>query len=65
MILDAVAKLGGKQVSMVSEDEQPYGAALSDELHPVRWTYASYDQVPRQLTCPRIVYGQCSTRDRE
>ena len=63
MILDTIAKLGGKQASMVcEEDTPPYGGEpLSDELRPARWTYVSYDQIPRQFTYPRIVRGQCST----
>ena len=66
MILDAVAKLRGMQASMVREDAPLYGGeSLGDALRPARWTDASYDQVPRQFTCPRIVHGQCSTRDRE
>jgi hypothetical protein len=33
MMLDAAAKLGGKQTSMVREDVLPYGGeSLSDEL---------------------------------
>ena len=40
MILDAVAKLGSKQASMVCEDASPYGGeSLGDDLRPVRWTY--------------------------
>ena len=65
MILDAAAHPGGKQASLVREDAPPYGCeSLGDEPRPVRWPYASYDQVSRQLTCPRIVHGQCVTRDR-
>jgi hypothetical protein len=66
IILDAVVQRGGKPVSMVRDDAPPYGGELlGDELRPARWRYASYDQILRQLTCPRIVHGQCSTKDRE
>jgi hypothetical protein len=65
MILDATAKLGGKQASIVREDTPPYGGeSLSAELRSARWTYASHDQVPHQLTCPRIEQGRFSSRDR-
>lgn len=65
MILDATAKRGGKPASIVREDAPAYGGELlGDELRPARWTYASYDQVPHQLTCPRIEHGRFSRRDR-
>lgn len=58
VILDAVAPLGGKPASIVREDAAPYSSeSLGDALRPALWTYASYDQVSRQLTCPRIVHG--------
>ena len=64
-ILDAAAKLDGKQASMMREDAPPYGGELlGDDLRPARWTYASYDQVLRQLTCPSIEHGQFLRRDR-
>jgi len=47
-ILDAVTKLGGKQVPRVRKDAPPYrGESLGDELRPALWTYVSYDQVTR------------------
>ena len=65
MILNAATGLDGKGM-VIRKDAAPYSSeSLGDALRPARWTYASYDWVPRQLTCPRIVHGQCSTGDRE
>ena len=65
MILAAAVKLGGKQASIVREDTPLYGGeSLGDTLRPTRCPYSSYDQVPRQPTCPRIVHEQYATRDR-
>jgi hypothetical protein len=65
MILDVAVKFGGKQAAMVREDALPYGGeSLGAELRPARWTYASHDPVPHQLTCPRIEHGRFSSRDR-
>lgn len=44
MILDAAAKFGGRQASLLREHAPPDGGeSLGDDLHPARWTYASYD----------------------
>ena len=66
MILAAITQLGSTPASLVREEAPPYGGeSLGDALPLVHWTYASYDQVPRQLTRSRIVLSRCSTRDRE
>jgi type I restriction enzyme R subunit len=49
MILDAVTKPGDKPAPRMREDLPPYrGESLGDELHPARWTYTPYTDIPRQ-----------------
>lgn len=49
MILDAVAKRGGKQPSMLREDALRYGGeSLGDELRQTCWSYVPASQVPRR-----------------
>ena len=56
--LNDAVELGGAQASMVREDAPPHwGESISETLIQKLWLYASYDQVSRQLTCPRIVPG--------
>jgi hypothetical protein len=61
LILNAVTKLGGKQVSMIREDALPYvSESPSDKLCPARWASRAKVAVSKE-TCDtlRALKGNC------